>query len=829
MYGFGDLKLDVGARELRRAGSPVHLEPQAFDLLAYLIEHRDRVVPKHELLDRVWGHNFLSEANLTTRIKEIRRAVGDDGRQQHTIKNARGRGYRFVAEVRDESAPLGRARSTRSSLIGRDADLQAVLDLLEQSPLVTLTGAGGVGKSALAAAAAMQLNGTCDDGVHLIELGAVPSGEDVVPAIARTLDVVLDSARPDGALQAISRLDAVLVLDGCEHVVDAASEFVARLFGVTGARARVLATSQVRLGLSAETVVSVAPLDVEHAAALFTVRARAVQPSWDPHAIGPERIARLIASLDRLPLTIEMAAGRIGSMTFDDLERAIAERLPLLQMSHRAPTRRHRSLGSLVAWSAELLDTPQRELFTRFSVFAGPVTAAEAGAVLAPDAPGSVTFDLAALAERSLLVADGTRSQTRYAMFTTVRAVAEQWLEQSGRAETERRRHAEHVAEVLGAIDDQLRTTQEGDGRRRLEDLVDEARAAHRWARQDDPALASRMSAALFHAAYSSLWHEPAEWSRALLASHAGAAEPRYPGATLLVAAAAAHRGDLVFARERASAVAAAAEGRLRAIAIELLADVALYEGDLDGARRAGDELRRIGDRLGDRHAATFGVVDAALARIYGGEPQRALDDLAGVDARELAPTDRAWLALTRGDALSALGDPAAAADYLAAIELGSSVGNRFVVSASMTSLATEYARSGAMAAALDAFGVALRSFVRHGNHTHAVTAMRNLVGVLENLGDERAATVIAGAMSSERLRVSYGREAEQIVALLDRTQRRVGSSRFGEWFSHGQSLDLHDALLLAVEIVERHRRESSDDPHTAHEQSGPSGATLDT
>ena len=110
MVRFGEVEVDVPGRELIRGGQAIHLEPQAFDLLVALLEHRDRVLSKIELLNGVWGHRFVSEANLTTRSKEIRRAVGDDGSQQHPIKNVRGRGYRFVAEV-EAQGPLAMKRS----------------------------------------------------------------------------------------------------------------------------------------------------------------------------------------------------------------------------------------------------------------------------------------------------------------------------------------------------------------------------------------------------------------------------------------------------------------------------------------------------------------------------------------------------------------------------------------------------------------------------------------------------------------------------------------------------------------------------------------------
>ena len=806
MHRFGNFDLDVAGRDLRCEGESVHLEPQAFDVLTYLVEHRDRVVDKIELLDGVWGHSFLSETNLTTRIKEIRRALGDDGRRQHTIRNVRGRGYRFVAPVAHGEIADSRLFSSAHGLIGRDDDLVAVLAALKHSRLVTLTGAGGVGKSTLAIAAAAERDGAYPDGIHLIELATVASGEHALAAVARALDIVLDSDRPDDAVRSIARLDAFLILDNCEHVIDEVSRLVDRLLNLAGARARVLATSQVRLGLSDEIVITVAPLTIEQASQLFRARARAAVPSWDPDAVGVDRIERLISSLDRLPLTIEMAAGRIASMTFDDLDRAIAKRLPLLQMSHRTPAHRHRSLESLVTWSAELLDLHDREIFTRFSVFAGPVTAADAGAVLVPDTPDLAVLDLARLAERSLLNADRGRSETRYSMFTTVRTVAEHWLDESGSADRVRRRHAEYVADVLRAIDDQLRRPDEAEGRRRLDGLVAETRAAHQWAQRNDPQLASTMSGSLFHAAYSTLWLEPAEWSRELLARNPKPAYERFPEATLMAAAAAAHRGELTFARERAEAVAAASEGRVRATAIELLADVALYEGDLDGAARAALELRRLGDQLGDSHAAAFGIVDAALARVYGGDAPGALDELAQADLGDLAPTDRAWLSYARGDALSALGDAGAADAFHEAIELGETVGNRFVISVSRTSLAIEHARVGELDSAFEAFHDSLCDYMRHGNFTHAVTAMRNLIGLLARVGDDRAATLLAGAMADERLRVSYGAEAEQISDVVDQIARRVGTSRFTAWFADGQRLDPDRAVRLAVELVAAHR-----------------------
>lgn len=803
VYRFGSYLLDPTGRELALDGEPVHLEPQAFDLLVFLVEQRDRVVPKVDLLDGVWGHGFLSDANLTTRIKEARRAIGDDGTLQHSIRNVRGRGYRFVAPVTVVEA--GRTRGLRSALLGREAILATTVDLLASSALVTLTGPGGVGKSTLARAVAARAASSCTDGAHVVELEALVAGTAVLPAVARRLDLVVDH-NPDAALHVIARLDALLVLDSCEHVVDEAAELVDALLAIPDGALRILATSQVRLGCSAEAVVRLDALEVEPGRELFTARARAARPSWDDTAVDAERIDRLVAQLDRLPLAIEMAAARLDSMTLDDLEEAISSGASLLQLHHRAPARRHRSLESVVDWSVALLEPAERAVLDGFSVFAGPVTATDAGAVLDPESAGRVRPALAALAERSLLVADVEAPAARYSMLATIRAASSQRLTASGADQDLRGRHAAHFAAVTETTDDLARTPQEPAGRARLDSVIDEVRRAHRWARRHDPVLASRLSAALFHVAHSSLWFEPAAWAQELLAEQPDVLGDQLHGARLATAGAAAHRGHLALARAHCRAVASTATGRVRAIALELLADVAMYEGDLPAVGRAADELGRLGDALGDAHVATTARVDASLARSYAGDPDGALTALTDIDMGPLAPTDAAWVAYARGEALSSGGDPGAASCYREAIDLGGPVGSQFVVSVARTSLATALARAGDHPAALAASADALADFLRHGNHTHALTAMRNLVGLLAAVGDDRGAVALGAATTHDRARASYGVEGAELVEVLDSVRLRAGEVRFAEWSAQGRGLDIDQSLRTAIGLVAAHR-----------------------
>jgi predicted ATPase/DNA-binding winged helix-turn-helix (wHTH) protein len=800
MVRFGDVEIDLPGRELLRAGRPVHLEPQAFDLLAALIEHRDRVLSKIELLDGVWGHRFVSDANLTTRIKEIRRAVGDDGAQQHTIRNVRGRGYRFVAEV---EAAMPSEHSRTAALIGRDIEIAALIEALVRSPVVTLTGPGGVGKSALARAVAERAAPSYADGVRLVQLSALDGGEHVLPAVARALDVVLDGDRPERAVRSIADLDVLLVLDNCEHVIDDVGSLLDRLMGVGGVRVSVLATSQVRLGLSVEQVFGVHPLSSERALELFTLRVSAIRPSLDLGEVGRDRVATLLAGLDQLPLTIEMAAARLGSMTFDELERAIVVGLPM-PVTHRSPVRRHRSLESLVAWSAELLDTSLRRTFTEFAVFAGAVTATDAAAVGGAGRP--TVFDFAALAERSLLVADVDGLATRYRMLATVRAVALRWLEESGTADEVRRRHAEHFTAATRMIDGQIRTPDEADGRRRLDSIAAEVRAAHRWAREHQPELAAEMSGALHLAAYSTFWNEPVEWSRLLLAQKPNADADTLIGARIVVAGADANSGHLAAARVAASAQTTAVDPHVRAAAWEILADVAIYDGRLSEVAVITAELRRLGEELDDPHAVAIAGVDAAVALAFDNEAAGALALLSGLDLEWLSPSDRAWVSYAQGEALSAAGEPGATAAYAAAIEMARTIGNPFVTSVARVSLATEHARAGDFREALDAYAVCLHEYARHGNFVHAVTTLRSLVELLVAIGDDHGATVVAGAASGDHLRPSYGVETVRLSTVLAAVEQRVGADHFATWTGEGRLLDLFQAVQAAADLVDRHR-----------------------
>jgi hypothetical protein len=171
-----------------------------------------------------------------------------------------------------------------------------------------------------------------------------------------------------------------------------------------------------------------------------------------------------------------------------------------------------------------------------------------------------------------------------------------------------------------------------------------------------------------------------------------------------------------------------------------------------------------------------------------------------------MAPTDEAWVEYARAEALSAAGDERASACYARAVELGAPVGSRFVVSVARTSLATERSRSGDVPGALQAYAEALADFRRQGNHTHALTAMRNLVALLAAVGDDRGAVLVGAATSVDGLRPSYGAEAALLTSVQDTVRRRVGDARYDAWAAEGRALDLDRCLRLAGDLVGQHR-----------------------
>ncbi|WP_327110398.1 winged helix-turn-helix domain-containing protein [Nocardia sp. NBC_01730] len=335
-------------------------------------------------------------------------------------------------------------RAAPNMLLGRTDDLTALEELLRDSRVITVLGPGGSGKTRVANEIGARV--AASRPVVLVELASVraegdDAGVEIEAAIAAVLglsDVTFDSAtlRTRQALDARQRLrDAVsarsmlLILDNCEHLIDAVAVVVADLIGIAN-RLTVLTTSRAPLMITAETVYPLPPLTIDPAGSpateLFAARARAVRPGV---RLDPDVVAQLCHTLDGLPLAIELAAARVRVMSVEEINERLSDRFALLRHGDRSSPERHRTLHAVIDWSWNLLDTAQQVTLRRLCRFPAGFTLSAAEAVACGAAVDDVAAAVDGLVNQSLLaVLDDEALGTRYRMLETVREYGEEQL-----------------------------------------------------------------------------------------------------------------------------------------------------------------------------------------------------------------------------------------------------------------------------------------------------------------------------------------------------------------------------------------------------------------
>jgi predicted ATPase/DNA-binding winged helix-turn-helix (wHTH) protein len=456
-YQFGACRLDPQARELRVDGVVCHLEPQVFDVLAYLVVHRDRMISKAELLDAVWHSQFVSESALSSRIKSARQAIGDSGQSQRFIQTERGRGYRFVGPVdvvEDPPAPrfeprphaTGSLPAARGDLIGRVAEVADLRHRLSAHRVVTITGPGGVGKSTVALELARARLDESGWEVAFVELAAVGDDAGLVRSVAEAVGAEGSGAADATRLAAtLARRRLLLVLDNCEHLVDGCARLVDRVLD-TGPEVQVLATSREPLGVDGEAVHVLGSLGAD-AATLFAARAAAVAGPAAPTADDP-RVVELCQRLDGLPLAIELAAAQLRHLTLAELAGVLDDRLGLAGRRPRAGPR-HATLAATIEWSHQLLSRPSRELFAALGVFPASFDLPAVQAVAGGRTRASVSHVVGDLVGKSLVGHDAGTG--RYRLLETIRLYARGRLDDSGRRPELGERLRRHVVDRMTA------------------------------------------------------------------------------------------------------------------------------------------------------------------------------------------------------------------------------------------------------------------------------------------------------------------------------------------------------------------------------------------
>jgi predicted ATPase/DNA-binding CsgD family transcriptional regulator len=324
-----------------------------------------------------------------------------------------------------------------TSLVGRVRDVESVGEALRRTRLVTLTGPGGIGKTRLAVELARKQIGRRPDGVWLVDLTAGPAEPDPAAEVARILGVGGGTPPVESLRRHLAARDLLLVIDNCEHVVDACAALASALLS-SCAGLRILATSRESLALNGETVWRLDSLADEDARRLFVERARQRNPQFVPDPQTEAAIALLCRRLDGLPLAIELAAARIGVLSPAEILSGLEARLGVLSGGPRLAPARHRTVRATVEWSYELLDSTEQRAFRSLAVFVGGFDADAALAV----APGLDLDAFARLVDKSVVVArQAFRGGTRYRLLEAVRQYGRELLEAAGELEGARDRH----------------------------------------------------------------------------------------------------------------------------------------------------------------------------------------------------------------------------------------------------------------------------------------------------------------------------------------------------------------------------------------------------
>jgi len=344
-----------------------------------------------------------------------------------------------------------------TSFVGRQAELSQVHELLTQNRLVTLTGAGGAGKTRLAIEIAGRLSGEFSDGVWYVDLAPITDPELVAVTMARALGLPDQPGRStmDTLTRYVADRQMLVVLDNCEHLLDASAAVVNTLLGAA-VGLTLLATSREPIGVAGEISWRVPSLSLANEAIeLFTDRARRARPDFTLSADNAATVGEICARLDGLPLAIELAAARVRALSLAEILDSLHDRFRLLTGGARTAVRRQQTLRASVDWSHALLTEPERVLFRRLAVFLGgfDLDAAQAVAGGGDVQRYQVLDQLTLLVDKSLVVADDSRGRTRYRLLETVRQYALEKLGESGEADAVRARHRDHYTAMAALLD----------------------------------------------------------------------------------------------------------------------------------------------------------------------------------------------------------------------------------------------------------------------------------------------------------------------------------------------------------------------------------------
>ena len=710
-----------------------------------------------------------------------------------------------------------------SAFIGREREVSEVRALVESSRLVTLTGAGGAGKTRVGLQVAAELLDGSGDGVWLVELAAVTDENAVAMAIWQALRLAAGPGRPvlEALLDALALQDVLIVLDNCEHLIGGCAKTTEAIVRRCP-RVHLLATSREPLGIGGETIYRVPSLSLpgpedsgsqapgaSDAVALFVERARAQGVALAVDEKGGPLAVSVCRRLDGMPLAIELAAARLRSMSLAELHDRLDQRFRLLTGGSRTALERQQTLRATVGWSYSLLTGAERVLLARLSVFAGgfDLAAAEtvcgSGGIDALDVSGL----LGSLVDKSLVVAEPAATALRYRLLETIRLFAAERLAEAGEEAAVAGAHCAHFLALAGAAAAYLTGPEQGSWLARLDaDQANLQRAAHHAAsRPDGTALVLRLGVALdrYWMARSRLQEAFGLLVPALQRPDARA-NPGLFVAALVTATWAACWVDIATARHLAEQAVPVGrqlgDDRLLIRSLAGLCDAYFWAGEPDIGRPFGQEAVERARGLGD---------DVLLARsllvyLLTIDPARS----GQLFAEAIACTERSGDHLTNsvlhsnaGEvALSAGEIPAARAHLEAAAQAGQQIG--YEVAAVPAILGLVLRAEGDLHGARSMLEGALRIGRRTGDSKGMAGACLYLACLAGDAGDWDRAAALHGAAQAFQDRMSIPWEefdARYRQDSLGQARAHLGDEQLERAYAQGMALSLEKALDLAL------------------------------
>ena len=514
VFSFGPFRLFPAARAFEKNGVPIALGDRALDILMALVERAGEVVSHRELSTRVWRGLVVDPGNLRVHMSGLRRALGDRDGKDRCIANVTGQGYCFVAPVRREAAsavptrvpeyPCSSARQRLvlppilTRMVGREAAVRTIAADLIAERFVTIIGPGGMGKTTVAVAVAHLMLEEFADAVCFVDLGAVSNSNLVAATVASSLGLTIQTGDVvPTLLECLRALRILLVLDNCEHVIDATATLAELSFRETTG-VHILATSREALRVEGEHAYWLPPLPSPApdsslkpaevlsfpAVKLFMERAAASGGRFELNDQTAPIVAGICGRLDGIALAIEFAAGRVGSHGIIGTEELLNQNLGLDWHGRRTALPRHQTLRALLDWSYGLLVEDERLMLQRLAVFVGAFSLEAAQAIACSvalkAARAADTVD--SLVAKSLVfavIAEG--GATRYRLLETTRAYATEKLQESGEAAEVAQRHAKYFTRLLNTTFGGDIEPHRDNGARTSAEYLGNVRAALAW------------------------------------------------------------------------------------------------------------------------------------------------------------------------------------------------------------------------------------------------------------------------------------------------------------------------------------------------------------